>query len=132
MDSFFQRMRSGRAARVLLGAGLSLALAGCGHRSVPEAHLCLDILKRRSPAAQVVEIAAEPDLRRAAIEYRVKGAPATSRLACEFQETETGGLRVRSVAVDGQPLLEAELAVIDADLLFDDMRRGGAERGLHR
>jgi hypothetical protein len=126
MDRLHDRIRTRQLLRVLLYAAFSIAVPGCGARSTPEARLCLDILKRRSPAAQVLAIAAEPENQRATISYRVKGASLTSRLACEFQAIETGGLRVRSVAVDGQPLLEAELAVIDADLLFNDMRRGAA------
>jgi len=111
---------------------LAVAALACAKQAAPEARLCLDILNRRSPAAEVLAIAAEPSESRATIAYRIKGAPATSELECEFQPIETGALRVRSVAVDGQPLLEAELAIIDADLLFDDMRRadaGGAARG---
>ena len=109
--------------RSLCAAVLPIAALACARHAAPEARLCLDILKRRSPAAEVLGVAAEPGQQRATIAYRIKGAPATNELACEFQAIETGGLRVRSVAVDGQPLLEAELAVIDADLLFDDMRR---------
>jgi hypothetical protein len=129
MDRLHDRIWTRQLLRALLCAAFSIAAPGCGNRSTPEAHLCLDILKRRSPAAQVLAIAAEPEDQRATISYRVKGAPVTSQLACEFQAIETGGLRVRSVAVDGQPLLEAELAVIDADLLFSDMRSGGANAG---
>jgi len=123
MDPNHVRARSRLVRSALLCAFLSIAALACARRAAPEARLCLDILKRRSPAAEVLAIAAEPSEQRTTIAYRIKGAPATSELACEFQAIESGGLRVRSVAVDGQPLLEAELAIIDADLLFDDMRR---------
>ena len=121
MDPNHVRIRSRLARRALLCAFLSIPALACARRTAPEARLCLDILKRRSPAAEVLAIAAEPSERRATIAYRIKGAPATSELACEFQAIETGGLRVRSVAVDGQPLVEAELAIIDADLFLDDL-----------
>ena len=118
------RSRSGR--RALCCAALLLAAASCGGRSTPEERLCVEILARRSPAAQVLAIESAPEEQRAAITYRVKGSPVASELDCAFQANENGGLRVRSVAIDGEPLLEAELAVIDADLLFDDLGRGGA------
>ena len=103
---------------------LALALPiACGDRPGSESRLCLEILHRRTPAARVLEVATQPEPRRTQIAYRIEGAPQTSQLECEFQEVETGGLRVRSVAVDGRPLVDAELAIIDASLFLDDLAR---------
>jgi hypothetical protein len=111
-------------APLALGAVL---LSACADQRGARIELCAGILERKLPASEVVEIAPQPSERPAITFDAVddEGAPVRGRLECELERSRAGGLRVRSVTLDGRPLSEAEIAVLNANLLLDDLDRIG-------
>jgi hypothetical protein len=115
----------------LLAAAASLLhVAACGADLEPEAELCARVLHRRLPAARVTGAEVSEPARVAAIDYDVKTGfwtePSRGSLQCAFEPIERGTLRLREASLNGAPLSSAEVAVVNADLLFDDMRDAGA------
>jgi hypothetical protein len=133
--------RGGRAGhgRKLVNQAIAIAplalgailLSACADDHGARVELCAGILERRLPASEVVEIARHPsdgpEITYDAVDE--DGAPVRGRLECKLERSRSGGLRVRSVTLDGRPLSEAEIVVLNANLLLDDLDRTG--RRLH-
>jgi hypothetical protein len=114
-----------RATRIAVAA-VSIAL-GCGRAWNAPVEACAQILKTRIPAARVASIAIDaPD--GASLDYEIGRFwedPRRGSIACEFETQPDGGLRLRAAALDDQILTEAEVTVINADLLLAAMQRAG-------
>jgi len=114
-----------RAVRLALLVALVPAAGACERAAAPPpSRICLALLARKLPSAQVIETADTGE--RTEIRYTAEdadGATVAGTFSCRFEATESGHLRLRSAALDGSPLLPAELAVINADLLLDDLHR---------
>jgi hypothetical protein len=108
-------------AACALGA---LALLGCGGDRDPATQLCLRILERKLADFRVIEVTAKPQQDWSRIDYKTRER--SGFIACEFEASDSGSLRARSVAVDGEPLTAAELVTINADLFLADLRRSDA------
>lgn len=102
--------------------------AGCGRDSTPSIAACAEILAARAPAARVVA-AEHESYTSVALDFEIGRRwreQVRGRLACEFEAQPNGGLRLRAAALDGVPFTNAELTVVNADLLLAEMRRAGA------
>jgi hypothetical protein len=118
------RRRAVRAA--LLVTLLPVATACERPRPPPPSGICVALLAREVPAARVIEIASGDD--RTELRYSAKASDGTTiagTFSCRFELAETGHYRVRSATLDGRPLVAADLAVVNADLLLQDMDRAG-------
>ena len=119
------KVGSGSARRPARGALAAAALCGlaCGGEAALGTRVCAEILELRAPAAEVVETWV--GARGVALDYRVGDEAGESfhRLECTLAETEPGRLRARSVRVDGRELSEAELVLVNSDLLLAEIRR---------
>ena len=120
--------RAIRIAPFAVGAGLLFA---CGAERGAPVELCTGILERKLPSSEVVAIVPQP-LDRPEITYAAPdedGAPVQGHLACEVERSRSGGLRLRAATLDGRPLSETELVVLNANLLLDDLDRIGKQKG---
>jgi hypothetical protein len=111
---------------VLLFALLPAATACDRPRPPPPSGICVALLTRELPDARVIEIADAND--RTELRYSRKaadGETVAGTFSCRFELAESGHYRVRSAALDGRPLIAADLAVVNADLLLRDMDRAG-------
>lgn len=111
-----------------LGAVL---LSACADDHGARVELCAEILERKLPSSEVVEIVPQPP-GGPEITYDATdedGDLVRGHLECELERSRSGGLRVRSVTLDGRPLSAAEIVVLNANLLLDDLDRTG--RRLH-
>ena len=119
------KLGSGRAPRFAQGALAAAALCGlaCGDEAALGTRVCTEILGLRAPAAEVVETWA--GARGVALDYRVgdEAGETFHRLECTLAETEPGRLRARAIRVDGLELSEAELVLVNSDLLLAEIRR---------
>jgi len=118
------------ASRLALLTALLPAAACQGPGPPPPTRICLALLARKLPAAQVIEVAGAD--RRTEIRYRAQDADGTTSagsFSCRFEASESGHLRLRSAALDGRPLLPAELTVMNADLLLEDLHRTASAEG---
>jgi hypothetical protein len=111
---------------------LAACAAGCGREADPRIALCAQVLERRLPRARVVETAADPARGSATLRYeaaRGAEAPGSGSLECRIEASgSAGALRVVAATLDGEALPEAELTVINADLLLADLRRADPQR----
>lgn len=94
--------------------------------------MCTEILALQVPRSEVVET--WPGAHGATLAYRIDGEDVASvhRLECTVGEPAPGQLRAESLRVDGRELSEAELLLVNSELLLSDIRRadpGG--RGSH-
>lgn len=123
--------RATRIASFTVGAALLFA---CGAGRGAPVELCAEVLERKLPASEVVGIVPRlPD--RPEITYAAPdkdGAPVRGHLTCEVERSRSGGLRLRAATLDGRPLSETELALLNAGLLLDDLDRIGRQRGQNR
>jgi hypothetical protein len=101
------------------------ALAGlaCAEPLAPATRACAQILALQSPEAEV--LGAWPGTRAVALDYRVEEADtATShRLECAIAEPAPGRLRADALRIDGSELSEAELLLVNSELLLTEIRR---------
>ncbi len=100
-----------------------LASVGCGEQTAPRARACAEILALQSPAAEVVETWVGTGS--VAVDYRLVDAESETshRLECALAETAPGRLRARSLRLDGDELSEAELLLVNSELLLAEIRR---------
>jgi hypothetical protein len=120
-----------RATRIAPLAFAAVLLFACGADPRTPVELCAGLLEKKLPASEVVEIVPQP-LHRPEITYAASddsGAPVQGHLACEVERSRSGGLRLRAAILDGRPLSETELVVLNANLLLDDLYRIGKQRG---
>jgi hypothetical protein len=106
-------------------------LLACGAGRGEPVELCTGVLERKLPASEVLGIVPRP-LDRPEITYAAPGEdgdPVRGRLACEVERSRSGGLRLRAAILDGRPLSETELVVLNAELLLDDLDRIGRQKG---
>jgi hypothetical protein len=97
----------------------------CGPEDDPGAQLCARLLEQRIPAAEVLEVTVLRPQRESRIRYEWPGAdgsPVRDEIGCETEESAPGRLRARSVTLEGQQLSEAEIVLINSDLLLEDIR----------
>lgn len=111
--------RTGRGAAAL-AAWIGLA---CADAPSPGTRVCAEILALQAPGAEVVE--AWPGAHGSALDYRVPGedAKGVHRIECLIAEPEPGRLRAQSVRIEGRELSEAELVLVNAELLLAEIRR---------
>jgi hypothetical protein len=117
-----------RCAPFVFGAAFLLA---CGAGRGDPVELCTGVLERKLPDSEVLGVAPRP-LDRPEITYAAPdedGDPVRGRLACEVERSRSGGLRLRAAILDGRPLSETELVVLNAELLLDDLDRIGRQKG---
>jgi hypothetical protein len=118
-----------RSTRLACGVAVLVAF-GCGRDVAPPVAACTDILAMRVPAARVVDQVADEELG-AALDYEVGSwwrrweEPVTGHLACSFESGPRDTLRLHAATLDGVAFTNAEIAVINADLLLAEMRRVG-------
>ena len=114
-----------------LGSALVAALVGFGCRDDggPSARLCAEILAIQVPGAEVVET--QPGAQGATLAYRTPDEDAVHRLECAISEPMPGHLRAESLRMDGRELSEAELVLVNSELLLIEIRRAdpGPPRG---
>ena len=119
----------GRSQRAGLGSSALVAWVGlaCADAVSPETRVCGEILELQVPGAELVQ--AWPGEQGVALDYRVEGedAEALHRIECLIEESEPGRLRARSLRMDGRELSEAELVLVNSELLLAEIRR--ADRG---
>jgi hypothetical protein len=111
----------GRAAAAAL-----LGLA-CSEAPAPGARACAEILAIQVPGAELVE--AWPGNGAAALTYRApdedgggEDAP-IHRLECVLAEDTPGRLRAQSLRIDDRRLSEAEVVLVNSELLLGEIRR---------
>lgn len=121
----------GRAARLptlcafLTAASAGLLLAACSETPVTPTDLCTRVLLEAFPDAKLraTPSAPRPHSPRLLFEAAPReGFPGVGRFACETQRSLHGTLRLRSARLDERPLSDAELALINAELLLEDIR----------
>lgn len=120
--------------RSIAWLAILLVASACGRERAPSVEACTEILTRRIPAARVVEARSDAAVH-AALDYEIGEwwkSRERGRLECAFAEHPGGGLRLASATLDGADLGATEVTVINADLLFADLRRAGAEAGARR
>lgn len=108
-----------------------LVTSACGRERAPSVEACAEILARRIPAARVVEARSDAEVH-AALDYEIGEwwkSRERGRLECAFEEHAGGGLRLAGATLNGVALGATEVTVINADLLFADLRRAGAGPG---
>jgi hypothetical protein len=117
--------------RIALFALVAAALSGCGPQRATPVELCTAILAQKVPAAEVVAVSPQPpdglDITYAAAaadEARVEG-----HLVCELERSDLGGPRLRAASLDGRPLSDTELVVVNANLLLDELYWLGRRSG---
>ncbi len=119
------------AIRIAPFACGAILLFACGGGRGAPVELCAEILERKLPASEVVGVDLQsfdrPEITYAATDE--DGVPVQGRLACEVERSRSGGLRLRAAILDGRPLSETELVVLNADLLLDELYRIGKQRG---
>lgn len=136
----------GRGSRRTSGAGpdrraalrpwlpVLLLSAACEEAAPPSAQACAEILALQRPAAEVVETWLGAGS--VTLDYRLAedGAESSHRLECSLAETASGRLRARSLRLDGHELSEAELLLVNSELLLAEIRRAdpGAPRSARR
>lgn len=107
-------------------AALLPFLAGaCSEAPETPTGLCARILIQRFPDAKVRATLPSRDPHRPRLLFEAApqdGFSGTGRFACDTRESRHGTLRVDSAEVDDRPLSGAELALINADLLLEDIR----------
>jgi len=117
-----------------LACGLAgLAVAGCARGMAPPAAACRAILADRVPAARVTASSDDRPLD-VVLDYELRSwwewsPAATGRIACSFEPGSHGGLRLRAATLDGDAFPEAAITVINADLLFAEMRASARSTG---
>lgn len=123
-----RRRRVGRERRSGCARGPSLALCAlvglaCADDAAPGLRVCAEILALRAPAAEVVET--WRGARGVAFDYRIDDAEddGLHRLECTLAETEPGRLRASALREDGRELSEAELVLVNSELLLAEIRR---------
>jgi hypothetical protein len=120
--------RAHRIRRRCAGAALA-ALVGlaCGDGAAPGARVCAEILALQVPGAEIVE--AWPGAGGVALAYRAPdedaGAEdaAVHRLECVLAEDAPGRLRAQSLRIDHRALSEAEVLLVNSELLLGEIRR---------
>jgi hypothetical protein len=142
-----------RSHRTGLGAAALAAWVGlaCAEPVAPGTRVCAEILALQVPGAEPIE--AWAGAHGVALDYRVPGedAAAVHRIQCQIAEPEqgraaaaqragapvelgqaersgglppeAGRLRAQSVRVDGRELSEAELVLVNSELLLAEIRR---------
>lgn len=107
-------------------AVLALAALACARAPDPASATCVHVLERRLPEAQVLAVAAEPGAQ-AAVDFRLGEDRSARRLTCAVERSGSeGGWRVRAASLDGVPLTDAELAVVNADLFLRELAQAGS------
>ena len=112
---------------VVLGALVCALGSACSGGSGDElVERCTDVIHYRNPTWKDVEIR---DVRRGpganAVEFGFEavdepsGAKMASRIACEFEASDRWSLV--GVRLDGQPLTEAQLALVNSEFLLRDL-----------
>jgi hypothetical protein len=114
------RCGGGAAAAALLGLA-------CGEASAPGTRACAEILALQVPGAELVE--AWPGAGGVALTYRTpdedgggEDAP-IHRLECVLAQDAPGRLRAQSLRVDDRRLSEAEVLLVNSELLLGEIRR---------
>jgi hypothetical protein len=92
---------------------------GCARERDVVTDLCASVLSQKRPDARVVEAA--PALDRSRIVYELHDARGS--IECRVEAPESGGLRLASVALDGEPITAAELTTLNVELFLADLRR---------
>lgn len=112
-----------------IACAATLLASACGRERAPAVEACAEILARRVPAARVVEARSDVAIH-AALDYEIGEwwkSRERGRIVCAFEEHPGGGLRLARATLDGVALGATEVTVINADLLFADLRRAGAD-----
>lgn len=132
----FRQSRRGAGGRGrALGGALVAAVVGvaCSDEMAPRTRVCAEILALQVPESEVVET--WPGARGATFAYRIEGedVPSVHQLGCELEEPTPGRLRAKSVRVDGRDLSEAEILLLNSELLLAEIHRAdpgppGAQR----
>jgi len=113
----------GHALRIAPFVFAAALLGACGGERASPAELCSAILERKVPGSEVVSIAPRPP-DRLDITYAVRDgdqAPMAGSLTCEVGRSGLGGPRLRAAILDGRPLSDTELVVVNANLLLDEL-----------
>ncbi len=106
------------------GASLAAMLGfACSDEVTPSARVCAEILALQSPGAELVETWL--GARGAALSYRIddEGVASLHRLECAIAEPTPGRLRAESLRLDGRELSEAEILLVNSELLLTEIRR---------
>jgi hypothetical protein len=115
----------GRSHRTGLGAAALAAWVGlaCADPVAPGTRICAEILALQVSGAESLET--WPGPHGVALDYRVPGEDGASvhRIECLIAEPEPGRLRAHSLRIDGRELSEAELLLVNSELLLAEMRR---------
>jgi len=95
----------------------------CGDEVAPSTRVCTEILALQVPEGEIVE--AWPGARGATFAYRTEGEDVASvhRLECAIAEPTPGRLRAQSLRVDGRELSDAEILLVNSELLLTEIRR---------
>lgn len=110
-----------RTPLVLCASGVLLSLA-CAETSSRGARGCAALFG----SSDRVEAASQSvfSRSRSALAAAWSEAPLPEeQLRCELERREPDGLRVRSARLNGRELSEARLALVNADLLLEEIRR---------
>jgi hypothetical protein len=83
--------------------------------------LCASVLAQKRPDARVVETSPPPAPDRSRLVYELREARGS--IECRVEAPESGGLRLASVALDGEPVTAAELTALNVELFLADLRR---------
>jgi hypothetical protein len=106
-----------------LAAVAALVGLACGDGLAPGARVCAEVLALQIPAAEIVE--AWPGAGGVALTYRVEGEDDASvhRFECVMAQSAPGRLRAQSLRVDERELSEAELLLVNSELMLGEIRR---------
>jgi hypothetical protein len=120
--------RSPGAARrpaALALAGAWVLLGACTDTTRSPVALCTRVLLMEFPDAELRAAAPGPAPHSPRLLFEAEPRddfPGLGRFACETRPSAHGTLRLESAGLDERPLSEAELALINADLLLEDLR----------
>ncbi len=112
-----------RALRVAPFALVAAFGFACGAERATPLELCSAILESKLPDSEVVAVLPRPP-DRLDITYAAPDedrTPVEGHLLCEVERSELGGPRLRAAILDGRPLSDTELVVVNANLLLDEL-----------
>jgi hypothetical protein len=97
---------------------VAAVLLACSAERPTPVELCSAILERKLPGAEVVAIVPQPPDR---LDITYAAPDAEGHLTCEVERSDLGGPRLRAATLDGRPLSDTELVVVNANLLLDEL-----------
>jgi hypothetical protein len=119
-----------------LGSWLAWLGSACAPLGVgdPLVERCVEVIHYRHPTLRDIDIVAvqsEPETRSVTLDFEALSEPSdaevSSRISCDFEATDRWSLE--GISVGGRALTEAEVALVNSELLLRDLSRNPERLG---